>query len=117
MPSISSVYGARPEHRPICNTPLDEWLRVRELSRYAFAKQLQVSPRTVILWCNNQVLPDLVNSFKIQKATDGGVTPEMWLGTDLARFLWGHERADWEAKKKRDRANNRKQYVRRMKRY
>lgn len=113
MVTISSVYGARPEQRPIADTPLDAWLRARDLSRYSFAKQLQVSPRTVQLWCNNQVLPDLVNSFKIQKATDGGVTPEMWLGTELARFLWEHDRADWAEKKQRDRVNNRKAYQKR----
>src|SRR4051812_9543117 len=117
MPSISSVYGAKPEHRPINETPLDQWLRARELSRYSFAKKLEVSPRTVILWCNNQMLPDLVNSFRIQQATEGGVTPEMWLGTDLARFLWGKGTSDWGAKKARDRKNNRKQYIRRVKRH
>lgn len=116
MPSIGSVFGGRPEQRPISDSPLDEWLRARDLSRYAFAKQLRVSARTVILWCNNQALPDLVNSFKIQQATDGGVTPEMWLGTDLAKFQWGHDRHDAEAAKAAKRKDNRVQYRRRMRR-
>lgn len=114
MVTISSVYGARPEQRPIADSPLDVWLRAREISRYSFAKSLNVSPRSVTLWCNNQVLPDLVNSFRIQQATEGGVTPEMWLGTDLARFLWEHDRADWEAHKKRSRKSNRKAYIRKV---
>jgi plasmid maintenance system antidote protein VapI len=96
------------------DTPLDSWLRARELSRYAFAKQLNVSPRSVILWCNNQSLPDLVNAFRIQQATEGGVTPEMWLGTDLARFLWERESADWEKQRARGRKDNRKRYIKKV---
>lgn len=115
MHTITSVFGQKPEHRPICDSPLDAWLRARDLSRYSFAKKLLVSPRTVQLWCNNQALPDLVNAFKIQRETDGGVTPEMWLGTELARFQWSHERVDAEAVKARVRVDNRKHYIKRVK--
>lgn len=113
MRSIAEVYGQKPEQRPVGDTPLDEWLRARELSRWSFAKQINVTPRTVNLWCNNQALPDLVNSFKIQRATEGGVTPEMWLGTDLAKFLWMRETSDWNKRTRAARKHNRIQYKKR----
>lgn len=117
MVTIASVYGNRPQERPISDTPLDAWLRARDISRQAFAKEIEVSPRTVHLWCNNQVLPDLVNSFRIQKTTDGGVTPEMWLGTELGRFIWNHGNMDWSNVREQKRKDNRKHYIKRIKRH
>lgn len=115
MVTVASVFGSKPHLRPICDTPLDAWLRARSISRQAFSKQMGVSPRTVHLWCNNQVLPDLVNSIRIMQKTEGGVCPEHWTGTDLFKFIWDHDRFDQELAAKAKRAGNRRQYIRRMK--
>lgn len=115
MVTIASVYGSLPHQRPVSDTPLDQWLRARSISRLQFAKTIEVTPRTVHLWCNNQVLPDLVNAFRIQAATDFGVTPDMWMGTELARFLYRHDKADFTNARTQKRKDNRKHYIKRIK--
>ncbi len=101
--------------RPVNETPLAMWLRARSISRTAFAKTIGVTKRTVCLWCDNQVLPDLVNAFRIQNATDFGVTPEMWLGTELAKFLWSSKDRQPPTSDQRQarRKHNRKSYQKR----
>lgn len=114
--TISSVYGKAPHRRPISDTPLDAWLRARQISRTAFARSLGVTHRTVHLWCNNQALPDLVNAFRISQLTEGGVAPSMWMGTELAKFLMVHDKADWEGTREKRRSQNRRAYIQRKRR-
>lgn len=78
-----------------------------------FARELQVTAKTVTYWCQNQVLPDLVNAFRIAQATEGGVLPEAWMGTDLAKFLFTNAVVDPETAKKAKRASNRREYAKR----
>jgi transcriptional regulator with XRE-family HTH domain len=115
MPTVSSVFGDAPSKRPVNDTPLEAWLKMKGVSRYELAKRLGVTPRTVGLWANNQVLPDLVNAFRLQQATEGGVSPENWCGTDLFKFMWTHSNADWEESKKQKRKSNRREYIKRKK--
>lgn len=114
MPTVTEVFGVLPHRRPIGDSPLDAWLKATNTSRHSFAKALGVSPRTVMLWANAQSLPDLVNAFRISEHTQGGVLPEMWMGTDLAKFQYTHDRADWEGIKTANRRNNKAQYIKRV---
>lgn len=117
MVTIGSVFGDAPHRRPVSDTPLDAWLKARGISRYQFARDLNVSPRTVSFWSNNQVLPDLVNAFRIAQATGGGVLPEMWMGTELAKFQNLHANADWEEAKAKRRGQNKRAYRRKVRQH
>lgn len=45
-----------------------------------------------------QVIPELVYAFKIESVTEGGVPPESWLGTELAKMQWQLIHADHEGR-------------------
>lgn len=98
----------------VYDTPLDQWLRAREMSSYAFAKKLGMNPRTTEAWAKGRSLPDLVNAFRIQEATDFGVTPEMWMGTELFKLQWTHATATQEEMREQKSRDNHSQYLRRL---
>lgn len=75
-------YGNRMT-RPKGETLLDKWLKEQRLSRDGFADRLGVARRTVTFWALNKVLPDIINAFRIDQATEGAVPVSSWLGTPL----------------------------------
>lgn len=99
----------RVDKRPRSPTTLQVWLSKRDLSRFAFAKEVGCDPRLVALWADGRVLPGLIYAFKIERATKGGVPVTSWLGTELGRTLWNSQGSDWEnlrKQRKAERARN-----------
>lgn len=67
---------------------LHEWIKAHGLSRDAFAKLVGCNGKMVDFWCDGQVIPGLIYAFKIEQVTEGSVSAEMWLGTDIGKFYW-----------------------------
>ena len=80
----------------LCETPLQAWLKMTGRSKYSIAKEMGVDPKIVTVWVSGRGLPSLLNAFKIEKATKGGVPAVSWLGTELGRILWNNSGTDWE---------------------
>lgn len=78
-------------------TPLGAWLRKRGVSPYAFARRVGADATQVRGWCSGRSLPGLLYAFKIDQLTEGGVPPESWLGTGLAKLKWREMGVDDEA--------------------
>lgn len=95
--NATPLYGnLKPHERPISDTVLDKWLRARGISRFEFAQTLGCDPKMVGFWADNRSLPSLIYAFKISQATQGGVPPESWLGTELGRRMWSAAGVDWD---------------------
>lgn len=82
--------GMESQSIPYERTRLDEWLHARDISRRRFAKFIGVHVDTVTRWCYGSSMPTLVGAFVIEKATNGSIPVEYWLGTILGRAESAH---------------------------
>lgn len=62
-------------------TPLRAWCERHDASILSVARRLRLSFSTVYNWFTGKRLPDLVNAFRLEKLTEGGVPAVSWLGT------------------------------------
>lgn len=77
---------------------------------WAFAQLIGANPKTVYYWMYGQVIPELVYAYKIEMATEGGVSMVSWLGTELAKMQWEHNHSDIENELEMRRRSNKKYY-------
>lgn len=87
-PAKTPMYAAPRYSRPESDTLLGAWLEARGMTACGFARRLDVDPKSVKLWASGQVLPSLVNAFKVEKETGGAVSVSSWLGTERGRLEW-----------------------------
>jgi len=64
------------------------WLKSRGIARDAFARKVGCNQKAVDFWCDGKCLPSLLYAFAIEKATEGGVSAEAWLGTEIGKLQW-----------------------------
>lgn len=64
------------------------WLKSHNVSKNKFCRMIGCAPRMVDWWCSGRSVPGLIYAFIIEKATEGGVSVEMWLGTEIGKQLW-----------------------------
>lgn len=74
------------------------WLKSHGVSKNKFAKIIGSSPRMVDWWCDGRSLPGLIYAFIIERATEGGVAVEMWLGTEIGKQFWREQLEKGEMK-------------------
>lgn len=83
-----SIFTPHAYKRPAEETMLTLWLKAHGVSKNRFGRLVGCAPRMVDLWCNGQAIPGLVYAAVIEKVTEGGVSMETWLGTELGKHLW-----------------------------
>jgi hypothetical protein len=66
-------------------SPLRDYLDRAETSAETFAVEKGLSAWSVRHWARGDKLPALPSQIEIERATDGEVTPAMWLQWNLAR--------------------------------
>lgn len=66
-------------------SPLRDYLDTAKLSAETFAAEKGLSAWSVRHWARGDKLPELASQINIERATDGQVTPAMWLDWSLAR--------------------------------
>lgn len=76
-------------------TPLAAWMRREAVSPYEVARRTGISYKQICQYRDGRALPSLVSAFKIERATNGAVSPVLWLGTPLGRHHW-EKRTDWD---------------------
>lgn len=72
-------------YRRMSKTPLREFLDTAQSSAETFAAEKGLSAWSVRHWARGDKLPALNSQLDIEKATDGAVTPAMWLEWSLSR--------------------------------
>lgn len=95
------IYGNTPVNkRPPQETMLALWLKTNGIPRAAFARKVGCNKKMVDYWCDGRCVPTLVYAFMIEKATKGGVSASVWLGTAVGLLQWKRieERARAKAK-------------------
>lgn len=80
--------GGKVNQRPPCDTPLMAWCEANDISIGAIARAVGVSYVAASLWATGRCLPHLVNAYKIERITHGGVPVSSWLGTEVAKAEW-----------------------------
>ncbi len=91
------------------------WFRASGHTVVGFSRALNADPKTVYLWMYGQVIPELVYAFKIEALTEGGVSVESWLGTELAKIQWAAQHSNWK-KYSEDHQRNQEKYMERIRR-
>lgn len=66
-------------------SPLREFLDSTQTSAETFAADKGLSAWNVRHWARGDKLPALPSQLELERATDGRVTPAMWLEWNLAR--------------------------------
>lgn len=66
-------------------SPLREYLDTAQLSAETFAVDKGLSAWSVRHWARGDKVPALASQLDIEKATDGSVTPSMWLAWSISR--------------------------------
>ncbi len=66
-------------------SPLRDYLDTTGLSAETFAVEKGLSAWSVRHWARGDKLPELASQINIERATDGQVTPAMWLDWSLSR--------------------------------
>ena len=66
-------------------SPLREYLDTAGSSAETFAIEKGLSPWSVRHWARGDKVPTLPSQVEIERATDGKVTPAMWLAWSLCR--------------------------------
>lgn len=83
-----TIYTAKPQQRPIEETAFAVWLKAHGITKNGAARLLGCAPRMIDLWCTGRVIPSLIYAFGIEAFTEGGVSVDMWLGTQIGRHNW-----------------------------
>lgn len=84
----NSIFKGQAHTRPHHETILELWLKSHGISKNKFARTLGCNGRMVDYWCAGRALPGLIYAFLIERATEGGVPAETWLGTELGKYHW-----------------------------
>lgn len=74
--------------RPKSITPLELWRRARGISIQQISDATGICYLSVLYLCDGRRIPNLINAFRLEQYTGGGVRADAWLGTELGRAMW-----------------------------
>lgn len=77
--------------RPKSITPLELWRRARGITVQQISDGTGICYLSVLYLCDGRRIPSLINAFRIEQYTSGGVRADAWLGTELGRSMWKYQ--------------------------